>query len=50
MTEVKLIVNDKEVPLNDFIKEIFANINKGVLNSLKEIPNKIETIKIDINW
>lgn len=48
MTDVKLLVNDKDIPMNEFIKDILININKGFVSSLKEIPDDITNINIEI--
>ena len=48
MTDVKLLINEIEIPMNEFIKEIFINVNKGFITSLKEIPEAIQTINIEI--
>ena len=50
MKELNLIVNEKEIPLNDFIKEILANVTKGFVSSLKEIPENINKIKVEIEF
>lgn len=42
---VCLKVNDREIPLNRFVKDMFANVVKGLVDSLDKIPgskNKIE--------
>ncbi len=48
MTDIELNINDKDIPLNDFIRNIFINVNKGLIDSLKNIPEDIKSIKIDI--
>jgi len=49
MTEVILKVNrDKEIPLNDFMQEMLANIILGYLKTAKEMPDEIKTISIEI--
>ncbi len=47
--EVNLKVNDKDIPLNEFAKGIIGNIFKGILSSLKKIPENVQSIKVDIN-
>ncbi len=49
MTELILEVNQKQIPLNDFMREMLTNIVMGYLKSAKEIPEEIKSISIDIN-
>ncbi len=49
MSEVKLNVNEKEIPLKDFMGGMLINLILGYLKSAKGIPEKIERIKIEIN-
>ncbi len=49
MTEVVLKVNEKDVPLNDFMEEMITNLLLGYLKTAKEIPEDINSIKIEIN-
>ena len=42
---VCLKVNDRDIPLNPFVTGLFANVVKGLVDSLDKIPgskNKIE--------
>ncbi len=48
MTDVKLEVNDKDIPLNDLMKDILSNILQGYLKSAKKLPDDIKSIKLDI--
>ena len=48
MTEVKLAVNDKEIPLNELMRDMLTNIILGYLKSAKNLPEDIKTIKIEI--
>jgi len=48
MPEVKLIVNEKKIPLKDFMQEMLTNIILGYINSTKGIPESVENIKIEI--
>ena len=48
MTEVKLIINDKEIPLNDLMREMLTNLILGYLKSAKKVPEDKKTIKIEI--
>jgi len=49
MTEVVLKVNEKDVPLNDFMEQMLINLLLGYLKTAKEIPEDINSIKIEIN-
>ena len=46
---VKLEVNDKEIPLNELMKEMLSNIIQGYLKSAKKMPDEIKSIKVEIN-
>lgn len=48
MTEVKLVVNDKEIPLNDLMREMLTNLLLGYLKSAKNVPEDKKSIKIEI--
>jgi hypothetical protein len=45
---VYLEVNDREIPLNSFVKDIFANVIEGLVNCLDKIPEHINKIEITI--
>ncbi|KKN23467.1 hypothetical protein LCGC14_0904680 [marine sediment metagenome] len=49
MSEVKLIVNEKEIPLKDFMRGMLTNLILGYLKSAKGVPEEIKKIKISIN-
>ena len=49
MTKVVLKVNEKDVPLNDFMEQMLINLLVGYLKTAKEIPDDINSIKIEIN-
>ncbi|MFX1357804.1 MAG: hypothetical protein ACFFA8_11065 [Promethearchaeota archaeon] len=49
MTEVNLMVNDKELSLNEQMENMLTNIILGYLKSAKKVPEEIETIKIEIS-
>jgi hypothetical protein len=45
--KVSLKVNDREIPLNTFVTEVFYNVINGLVDSLDKIPeekNKIELV------
>jgi hypothetical protein len=48
MTDVKLEVNDKDIPLNDLMKDMLSNILQGYLKSAKKLPDDIKSIKVNI--
>lgn len=48
MTGVKLLVNDKDIPLNELMRDMLSNIILGYLKSVKNIPEDKKTIKIEI--
>jgi len=48
MTDVKLHVNDKEIPLNDLMRDMLTNIILGYLKSAKNMPENKKSIKIEI--
>ena len=49
MSEVNLKVNDKNIPLNDFMEEMLQNLLLGYLNSAKGIPDEIKSIVVKID-
>jgi len=48
MLKVLLSVNEKKIPLKDFMQEMLSNIILGYLKSTKGTPENIENIKIEI--
>jgi len=44
MTKVILSVNERKIPLKDFMQEMLANIIQGYLKTTKGVPEKIENI------
>lgn len=48
MTDVNLQVNDKEIPLNQMMKDMLINLILGYLKSAKKIPDEIKSINIEI--
>ena len=49
MTQVNLMINDKEIPLNELMDNMLTNIILGYLKSAKKVPEEIKTIKIEIS-
>ena len=48
MPVVNLTVNEKKIPLKDFMQEMLTNIILGYLKSTKAVPENKEKIKIEI--
>jgi hypothetical protein len=48
MTEVKLTIDDKEIPLNDLMRDMLTNLILGYLKSAKNIPEEPKSINIEI--
>ena len=48
MTKVILSVNEKKIPLKDFMQEMLSNIIQGYLKTTKGVPEVMENIKIEI--
>ncbi|MFX0022811.1 MAG: hypothetical protein ACFE9S_10815 [Candidatus Hermodarchaeota archaeon] len=49
MTTANITVNERKIPLKDFMQEMLANIILGYLKTTKGVPENIENIKIEIN-
>lgn len=49
MENIKLMVNNKEIPLNPIMSKVLNNIVVGFINVLKGIPEKKNDIKIEIS-
>ncbi|MFW9828045.1 MAG: hypothetical protein ACFFEY_10655 [Candidatus Thorarchaeota archaeon] len=49
MIKTILSVNEKKIPLKDFMQEMLANVIQGFLRSTKGVPENIEKIKIEID-
>jgi hypothetical protein len=49
MTTANLTVNERKIPLKEFMQEMLANIILGYLKTTKGVPEDIENIKIEIN-
>ena len=48
MSEIKLKVNDEDIPLNDMMEDMLKNLLLGYLKSAKGIPKEIKAIDISI--
>jgi hypothetical protein len=49
MKETNLIINEKEIPLNELMQDMLKNLVLAYLKSAKKIPEEIKTIEIEIN-
>jgi len=49
MENIILKVNDKEISLNPFVQNLFANVINGLVDSLDKIPEKKYPIEIKID-
>jgi len=50
MVKVLLSVNERKIPLKDFMQEMLSNIIQGYLKTTKGVPETIENIKIEIDF
>ena len=48
MTEAKLFVNEKAVPLKEIMQKILTNIIDGFISALDQVPDEKKTINIEI--
>jgi hypothetical protein len=48
MTDVKLKVNDEDVPLNDLMEDMLHNLILGYLKSAKGIPEEIKKVDVSL--
>jgi len=44
--EIDLVVNDKPVELNNYLKKLIGNVITGIIKSLKGVEEKIELVEI----
>ncbi|MFX1380700.1 MAG: hypothetical protein ACFFA4_16575 [Promethearchaeota archaeon] len=49
MPTTSLTVNERKIPLKDFMQDMLANIILGYLKTTKGLPENIEYIRIEIN-
>jgi hypothetical protein len=49
MPEIKLRVNNEDVPLNEIMQKVITNINVGFIKSLNGIPEDIKKIDLKID-
>lgn len=48
--KASLMVNGREIPLNPFVKNVFANVVNGLVDSLDKVPEDKKKIEITIEW
>jgi hypothetical protein len=48
MVNIKLKVNEKDIPLNEIMSKMLTNILKAYVNTLKKIPEDISKIQVHI--
>lgn len=47
---VKLVVNDAEIPLNEFVQKLLKNVVKAFIQSLKGVPEKLESVHVYVDF
>lgn len=45
---MKLLVDEKPVPMNDFVQRIFRRVVLAMLDSLEDIPEKKENVTLSL--
>ncbi len=48
MQKVKLLVDDKEVPLNEIMSNVLNNIILGFIDVLKGVPEEKKYVNVEI--
>ena len=48
MQKVKLLVDDKEIPLNEIMSSVLTNIIIGFIDVLKDIPEEKKCVNVEI--
>lgn len=48
MVEIKLVINDKDIPLNPIMSSLLTNITLGFIDVLKNIPEEKNEVNIQI--
>jgi hypothetical protein len=46
--DVKLFVDNKEIPLNEFVKKIFSGMVAGAIMSLRGIEEDWKEIRVEV--
>jgi len=49
MSDIKLLVNHKNIPLKEIIGTLLSNITIGFVSALRGVPEDIKTVKLEIN-
>jgi len=49
MENIKLVINNKDIPLNPIMSNVLNNIIVGFIDVLKGIPEDKKHIKVEIN-
>jgi len=48
MVDIKLVINDKDIPLNPIMSSVLTNITLGFIDVLKNIPQEKKEVNIHI--
>lgn len=49
MKEIKLLINDEDIPLNPIMSTVLSNIILGFVGALKDIPKEKKNLKVEIS-
>ncbi len=44
--DIKLLINEKEIPMNPFVTKIIRDVNLAIINHLREMPDVVKKITI----
>jgi len=44
--DIKLLINEKEIPMNPFVTKIIRDVNIAIINNLREMPDQVKKITI----
>ena len=48
MVDIKLFINNKDIPLNPIMSAVLTNITLGFIDVLKDIPEEKKEVNIQI--
>lgn len=48
MVDIKLVINDKDIPLNPIMSSVLTNITLGFIDVLKDTPEEKKEVNIQI--
>jgi len=48
--DVKLRVNDTDIPLNEFVRTLIKNVILGIVRSLKGVPEDVRSVSLSIRF